>query len=259
MIDTANPLSGQVAIITGGSIGIGYCTAVALARAGVKVVLVSRDQDRVDGAVAELLQDSVEAEALGLALDVKNPTDMETMAMLTMERFGRIDILITAAGVLRVGSGVPRTLAQMPVTEWDDVLTTNLRGVFLANRAVIPAMLRQRAGQIVNLSSTSGRKGLAFDAAYCASKFGVIGLTESLAEELRTSGIRVHSLLPGAIDTGMWDQNGPLPPPEDLLPPERVAACIHALLLLPEDVVFDAPVIEPLKRHQPPSVTSRRR
>lgn len=252
-------LDGQVAIITGGSVGIGYCTAVILARVGVKVVLVSRDQERIDGALAELVKEVAGADVLGLALDVKSSSDMETMATLTMERFGRIDILITAAGVLRVGSGVPRTLVQMPVVEWDDVIDTNLRGVFLANRAVVPVMLRQRAGQIVNLSSTSGRKGLAFDAAYCASKFGVIGLTESLAEELRSSGIKVHSLLPGAIDTGMWDQNGPLPPPEDILPPERVARCILELLLLPEDVVLDNLVIEPLKRHQPPASLGQRR
>lgn len=254
-----NFLNGQVAIITGGTVGIGYCTAVVLARAGVKVVLVSRDRVRVDGAAAELARDVVGVEVLGLALDVKNPEDMATMAVLTMERFGRIDILITAAGVLRVGGGIPRTLAQMPVEDWDEVLDTNLRGVFLANRAVIPMMISQRGGQIVNLSSTSGRKGLAFDSAYCASKFGVIGLTQSLAEELRTSGVRVHSLLPGAIDTGMWDQNGPLPPPEDILPPERVADCILALLRLPEDVLLDTPVIEPLKRHQIPSVSGRRR
>lgn len=246
------PLADRVAIVTGGSVGIGFTAALALVRAGVRVALVSRDQERVQHAAAELAQSANEAKKdhiLALALDVRSPEDMEAMASRTLARFGRIDMLITAAGILRVGRGVLRTLAQTPEEEWDEIIRTNLKGTFLANRAVLPAMLRQGYGQIVNLSSTSGRKGLAFDAAYCASKFGVIGLTEALAAEVEHYGIKAHVLLPGAIDTGMWEQNGPLAPPPDIIGPERVADCILQLLTLPEDTVLDAVVVEPLKRH----------
>ncbi|MEW6218661.1 MAG: SDR family NAD(P)-dependent oxidoreductase [Thermodesulfobacteriota bacterium] len=245
------PLAGRSAIVTGGSAGIGLVTARALAQAGAGVAIVSRDQDRVVQAAGELQEAVPGGEILGLALDVRQEAAMDAMASAILDRFGRIDILVTAAGVLRAGSGLPRTLARMPEADWDEVMATNLKGVYLANRAVIPAMLHQGAGQIVNLSSTSGLRGLAFDAAYCASKFGVIGLSSALAAELAPAGIRVQALLPGAIDTGMWDQNGPLLPPPDILPPERVAAAILELLLLPEDTVLDQPIIEPLKRHGP--------
>ena len=110
-------------------------------------------------------------------------------------------------------------MERLPVAEWDLVVETNLRGVFLSNQAVLPAMLAQRRGVIVNLSSTSGKRGLADDAAYCASKFGVIGFSESLAEEVGPRGIRVQVVLPGPVDTPFWDQNGPLPKPARILPP----------------------------------------
>jgi 3-oxoacyl-[acyl-carrier protein] reductase len=113
-------------------------------------------------------------------------------------------------------------------------------------------MIRQRRGNIVNISSTSGRKGLAYDSAYCASKFGVIGLSEALAEEMRQYGIRVQILLPGAIETGMWDQNGPIPRPDAILTPERVAELILYLVTMPEDMVLGAPIIEPFRKRTQP-------
>jgi NAD(P)-dependent dehydrogenase (short-subunit alcohol dehydrogenase family) len=100
-------------------------------------------------------------------------------------------------------------------------------------------MLRQREGQIVNLSSTSGRRGRALDGPYCASKFGVIGLTESLAEEVRTRGIKVLAILPDAVDTPLWKQNGPVAVPKDSLAPERVADLILYVLNLPRDTILD--------------------
>jgi NAD(P)-dependent dehydrogenase (short-subunit alcohol dehydrogenase family) len=242
-------LTGKVAIVTGGSIGIGLSTAVALAQEGVCVVVVGRNRERLDEALWELDQKTESSENLGLALDVRRESDMEQMIQRTLDHFGRIDILVSAAGILRARGGFLRTLQQMTVEEWDDVIDTNLLGVFLSNRAVIPTMIQQRSGNIINISSTSGLKGLAFDSAYCASKFGIIGLSEALAEELRHYGIRVQVLLPGAIDTGMWDQSGPLPPPKDILAPERVADTILYLLALPADTIIETPIVKPLKRH----------
>ena len=173
---------------------------------------------------------------------------MADMARRTTERFGRIDILVAAAGILRPAGGALRTLGQMTAAEWDEVVDTNLTGLFLSNRAVLPAMLAQRSGQILNVSSTSGRRGYAYDTAYCATKYGAIGLSQALAEEVRGHGIRVQTILPGAIDTPMWGQNGPLAAPAYALPAERVADAIGYMLALPADTVLTEPAIEPLAR-----------
>jgi NAD(P)-dependent dehydrogenase (short-subunit alcohol dehydrogenase family) len=240
-------LNGRVAIVTGGTVGIGRATCLALAKEGAHVVAIGRKKELLNQTMEELghLQNS--EMHLGLSLDVRCEMDMQQMVERTMDQFGRIDILITAAGILRPGGSALRMLQQMSVDEWDDVIDTNLKGVFLSNRAVLPAMINRRGGNIVNLSSTSGRKGLAYDTAYCASKFGVIGLSEALAIEMQQYGIRVQVLLPGAIDTGMWDQNGPLPPPKDILAPERVADLILYIVCLPEDMMIATPIIEPFK------------
>ncbi len=248
MNDQDGTLEGKVAIVTGGSMGIGLNTAVSLACQGVRVVVVGRNTTGLDKAQAEIGKKSGNHEILGLSLDVRRASHMEQMAMRTLDHFGRIDILVTAAGILRAKGGSLRTVQQMSMEEWDEVLDTNLRGVFLSNRAVIPTMIRQRSGNIVNLSSTSGRKGLAFDSAYCASKFGVIGLSQVLGKELCQYGIRVQVLLPGAIETGMWSQN-PLPPPKDILASHNVSDAIVNMITLSGDVLLETPIIEPLKRH----------
>jgi NAD(P)-dependent dehydrogenase (short-subunit alcohol dehydrogenase family) len=242
-------LEGRVAIVTGGTIGIGRAICHALAGEGAHVVVVGRNTERLTETVAAMEGAEKKNAHAALCLDVTNEGDMERMAEAANERFGRIDILIAAAGILRAKGGRLRTLQQMSSQEWDEVLDTNLKGVFLSNRAVLPSMIKQRSGNIVNISSTSGRKGLAYDSAYCASKFGVIGLSEALAEEMRQYGIRVQTLLPGAIGTGMWNQNGPLPRPGNILNAERVADIVVHMVTLPEDTLFPMPVIEPLKMH----------
>ena len=232
-------LRDRVVIVTGAAGGIGRATCLALAAGGAKVAAVDCSQEAVGSVVGEVV--GAGGEAVGLSRDVRLAEDMTTMAADVEERFGRIDALVACAGVLR--GGPPVRVASMPVAEWDLVVGTNLRGVFLSNRAVLPAMLRQREGAIVNLSSTSGRTGLAYDAAYCASKFGVIGFSESLAEEVRPYGIKVQTVLPGPVDTQMWRQNGPLPRPAAILPAERVADLVLCLLTLPEDTVLVHPTI----------------
>jgi NAD(P)-dependent dehydrogenase (short-subunit alcohol dehydrogenase family) len=249
----AVPLAGQVAIITGGSAGIGLAAAVVLGRLGASVVLVGRTARRVDEAVAKIHSEVAQIKVIGLALDVRHEEDMAVMADQTLDLFGRIDILVAAAGVLRAGGGAIRMLMDTPPSEWNEILDINLTGTFLSNRAVLPAMCRQRTGLIVNVSSTSGRKGYAFDAAYCASKFGVIGMTEALAEEVWHYGIRVNVLLPGAIDTPMWDQNRLIPKPEDILPVTRVADLVGFLATLPPDTACLETVIEPMCVHEWPA------
>lgn len=238
-------LLGKVAIVTGGTGGIGQATCRALVEEGAKVVIVDRFLDRIEALQAELA--AIEgAEVFGLALDVAQEAEMTAMATQTLERFGKIDFLITCAGILRAPGTAPKPLLQVSEAEWDCVIDINLKGVFLSNRAVLPAMMQQRSGMIINLSSTSGRQGKAHDAPYCASKFGVIGLSESLAEEVRLHGIKVQVILPDAVDTPLWEQNGPIKP-EYALPAEQVAHLIVYMLMLPTDTMLVAPVIAPFR------------
>jgi NAD(P)-dependent dehydrogenase (short-subunit alcohol dehydrogenase family) len=237
-------LRGQVAVVTGGSVGIGRATCVALGAAGAHVVIVGRNRTRIDEALREIGHDA----HLGLTLDVRSEADMDALPRAVLDRFGRLDVLVAAAGILRPPGSSLKTLVQTPLDEWDVVVGTNLRGMFLSNRAVLPAMIAQRSGQIVNVSSTSGRKAYAFDTAYCASKYGIIGLTEALADEVRPYGVRVQAVLPGAIETPMWEQNGPLRRPHYALPPERVADVILYMLGLPEDAMLANTMIEPVGR-----------
>jgi NAD(P)-dependent dehydrogenase (short-subunit alcohol dehydrogenase family) len=213
-------LAERVAIVTGGAGGIGQATAVALEAEGAHVTIVDIDEDRVAQAVAQLARP---IDHLGLVLDVRREADMQQMARQTLDRFGHIDILVTCAGIVRPRGSPPKMLAYTEPAEWDLVVETNLKGVFLSNRAVVPTLISQRRGTIINVASVAGREGRAYDSAYCASKFGVIGLSEALADELRQYNVRVQTLLPDAVDTPMLDQSRPLPRPAHVLQPSRVA------------------------------------
>jgi NAD(P)-dependent dehydrogenase (short-subunit alcohol dehydrogenase family) len=235
-------LIGQVAIVTGGSSGIGRATCMALVREGAFVVIVGKTRSRVTDTAAELEQVGGEDAALGLVFDVRCEKDMEEMTRQTVIRFGRVDILIACAGIGRgksYGRLLPYPVAQMPAQEWDEVVDTNLKGVFLSNRAVLPAMISQRRGSIINISSArGGRYGTPYAAAYCASKFGVVGFSESLAEEVRPFGVKVQVLLPDAIDTPMLDEQGKGNIFGKTMQPAHVADFIVHLLSMPEDTVL---------------------
>jgi len=140
---------------------------------------------------------------------------------------------------------------QMNTEAWDEVININLRGTFLSNRAVLPSMLQQRSGQIINIASKSALKGRAFDSAYCASKFGVIGLSQSLAEEVGPKGIRVQTVLPGAFESSIWSQNRSIPHPQGLPPVERVADLVLYLLTLPQDTICPQIIVEPVRAKRP--------
>jgi 3-oxoacyl-[acyl-carrier protein] reductase len=236
----------RVAVITGAGGGIGHATALALAPRGVRLCLVERDPARlaaVAKAVQTLTGDS--SHLLAMTLDVASEADMSAMAARTLESFGRIDTLITAAGILRAPGRGPVTLADTTPEEFDAVIAVNLRGTFLATRAVLPAMIAARSGHIIHISSVAGLQGRAFDGPYCASKFAVRGFSESVAEEVGRSGVRVHTLLPDAVATALWEQNGPVPMPTEALPPERIADFIVYLLDMPADCILRNPVVAP--------------
>ncbi|MGP8050905.1 MAG: SDR family oxidoreductase [Desulfobaccales bacterium] len=243
-------LKGQVAIVTGGTSGIGHHACLALAQEGAAVIVVGRNSARLTAVVAELESKSaaygLPRAALGLQLDVCLEADMLHMVCQTLKHFGRIDILIAAAGILRGEDSRPTRLFELTSQEWDRVINTNLKGVFLSNRAVLRTMMEQGAGQVINISSLSGRRAVAFDTPYSASKFGVVGLTESLAQEMRPYGVRVQLLLPGNTDTPIWSQNAPLPAAAHTIPAARVAELIVLMLTWPHDATLGELAIAPL-------------
>jgi NAD(P)-dependent dehydrogenase (short-subunit alcohol dehydrogenase family) len=211
-------------------------------------VVVGRDRTRLEETIALIRENGPSPDVMALALDVRSEVDMEEMARSTMERHGRIDYLVAAAGVgtawTRRGMP-PRGVASLSGAEWDEVVDTNLKGVFLSNRAVLPIMIGQGSGSIVNVSSARGaRRGQPFAAAYSASKQAALGLSQALAEEVSSYGIRVSSLLPDATDTPMIERSRHLAT-RGSMPPERVAAMIRLLLTLPDRVVLPDPLIAP--------------
>jgi NAD(P)-dependent dehydrogenase (short-subunit alcohol dehydrogenase family) len=247
-----NTLEHKVAIVTGGNSGIGRATAIALFRTGADVVVVGRNDQRIKETLSTLHEEGKERtcgrEPLGLSLDVRKEADMNEMVLKTVNTYGRVDILVAAAGTggsRATMRGVPYAVVQLPTDEWDEVIDTNLKGIFLSNRAVLPVMMKQGLGDIVNISSSRGATlGNPFAAAYSASKHGVMGLSEALAEEVRSYGIRVQVLLPDVTDTPMLHLKGNLAP-YGLLKPEMVANLIIYLLTLPDDTILDAPLMTP--------------
>jgi 3-oxoacyl-[acyl-carrier protein] reductase len=259
--DQTGGLEGRVAIVTGGTSGIGREVCLVLAEGGASVVVVGRNPDRLAAVVAEVEVVSASRAGargvLGLELDVCREGDMVAMATQTLKQFGRIDILVASAGILRGEGSRPTRLLELTSQEWDRVVDTNLKGVFLSNRAVLKTMREQRCGQIINIASLTGRRAVAFDTPYSASKFGVVGLTEALAKEMRPYGVRVQVVLPGNTDTPIWSQNEPLPRAAQALPASRVADLIVFMLTQPYDLTLSEVAIAPVHPAASPSARVR--
>ena len=192
----AKTLAGKVAIVTGGNRGIGLAIARLLAEDGASVVVSGRDAARLDAAVKEL--ESLGAPALGVPADATKREDADRLVEVTRERFGRIDVLVNNAGITR-----DQLLVRMKDDDWDQVLDTNLRGVFLMTRAVGKVMMRQKSGRIINIASAAGAMGNPGQVNYSAAKAGVIGLTKASGRELAHWNILVNAVAPGLIETDM--------------------------------------------------------
>lgn len=185
----------QVAVITGASRGIGRAIAVALAQAGVNVV-VNYAKTEPQELLAELR--GLGVEAIAVQADVSQEPQVEHLVQSALNQWGRIDILVNNAGITRDG-----LLLRMKTSDWQAVLDTNLTGVFFCTRAVAKVMLKQRSGRIVNITSVAGLMGNAGQANYSAAKAGVIGFTKTVAKELASRGITVNAVAPGFIATDM--------------------------------------------------------
>ena len=185
-----------MAIVTGGSRGIGAATAGLLAERGAAVVVSGRDQERLKAAVKALEVDG--HRVLGVVADAARREDAERLVEAAREQFGRLDILVNNAGMTR-----DALLVRMKDDDWDRVMDTNLKGAFLMTRAAGRVMMRQRSGRIINISSTAGVMGNAGQANYAAAKAGLIGLTKATARELAHWNILVNAVAPGLIETDM--------------------------------------------------------
>ena len=192
----AKPLAGKVALVTGGTRGIGLAVARSLADDGASVVVSGRDPARLESAAKDL--EALGASALAVVADAAKREDADRLVEAAKERFGRIDVLVNNAGITR-----DQLLVRMKDDDWDQVLDTNLRGVFLMTRAAGKVMMRQKSGRIVNISSAAGAMGNAGQVNYSAAKAGVIGLTKASARELAHWNILVNAVAPGLIETDM--------------------------------------------------------
>jgi len=192
----AGELKGKVALVTGASRGIGKACAVTLAAAGYRIVLAARSFQNLEELAASIRSGG--AEAFAVEMDLANRDSIASAFSKTSKEFGRIDILVNNAGVTKDGLAV-----RMKQADWEMVLQTNLSGAFYAIQQVLPSMMRERWGRIVNVSSVVGEMGNPGQANYVASKAGLIGLTKSLAREVGSRNITVNAIAPGFIETGM--------------------------------------------------------
>jgi 3-oxoacyl-[acyl-carrier protein] reductase len=220
-MDTAHPLAGQVAVVTGAGRGIGAAIARKLAGLGSTVVLCGRTQSTLEETARTIVEAGGKTEVI--PCDVTVLHQLEYASARVEGTFGRLDILVNNAGI----GGFSDALHNLPPEDWDRILNTNLRGVYYAIRVFAPLMIRAYTGHIINISSLAGKNALPNGAAYSASKWGLNGLTYSVAEELRPHNIRVSVICPGSVDTELSPHAGK--DPKKMLQSEDVA---HAVAML---------------------------
>jgi 3-oxoacyl-[acyl-carrier protein] reductase len=213
----------RAVIITGSTHGIGYATAAEFLRHGDRVVIFCRHRKHVDDAVKTLSAIAGRENILGMVADVRKPADVEKVTGKCLEQFGRIDVLVNNAGVAAY-----KSLEETTDADWDRIIDTNLKGTFLFLRQVVPVLKKQRKGVVINISSGLGVEGMAGFSAYCASKFGVVGLTKVMADEIGQKGIRIYAVLPGAVDTSLLAGSDLEIDASELLKPEYLAETVFA-------------------------------
>jgi len=220
-MDTGHALNGQVALVTGAGRGIGAAIARKLASMGATTVLCGRTQSALEATAQAIVEAGGKTEVI--PCDVTVLHQLEYAATRVDSTFHRLDILVNNAGI----GGFNDPLHNLPPAEWDNILNTNLRGVFYAIRCFAPIMIREYHGHIINISSLAGKNALPNGAAYAASKWGLNGLTYSVAEELRQYNVRVSVVCPGSVDTELSPHAGK--DPKKMLQPDDVA---HAVAML---------------------------
>jgi NAD(P)-dependent dehydrogenase (short-subunit alcohol dehydrogenase family) len=261
-----NPLAGKVAVVTGATRGIGLAVAKALAAKACSLVVAGRSESALDTALKQIIGALQEEAArnreqrrsegrtvpeldeirgadpeftklqlgyFGYPGDVRSEKDVRALFRLIKKEFGRVDILVNNAG----RAHALRNIADLLLETWRDVLDTNLTGMFLCTRAALPLM--RNGGVIVNNLSVAARSVFPGESAYCASKHGALGFTDTLRAEVRGRGIRVISLLPGPTATDFWNQFMPEAPRDRMISPETVAQAVVAAIALPENATVE--------------------
>jgi len=230
--------SEQRAIITGASSGIGRATAIAFAKEGIAVALVSRSLEKLETLAKEIKD--IQGEAKVYSLDLARVESVSEKIALITRDFGGVNILVNNAGI-----GYTNTIAETPLSNWQKVLDTNLTSVFQTVQGVLPTMRQQKQGTIINVASIAAHNAFANWGAYCVSKAGLVSFSEVLAIEERSNGIRVTIISPGAVNTSIWDTVEADFDRTLMLLPETVAQAILHAALLPTSAVIPEMTILP--------------
>jgi 3-oxoacyl-[acyl-carrier protein] reductase len=231
-------LTGQIAVVTGAGRGIGRAVAATFAREGAFVVLAARSAREIASVQRDI--EAAGGRALAVATDVRQEPAVAALVTRALAEGGRIDCLVTAAGMAAFGP-----VADAKTADWDQLMAVNLRGVFLCCRAVLPAMTAQRRGTIINIGSVVTSRTLPGSGAYTAAKYGLLGFSRVLAEEMRTHGVRVGVLSAGATDTPLWDA---VPQPPDralMLKPEQIAEAALLMASLAQGAALEEMTLLP--------------
>jgi len=230
-------LEGKVAIVSGGSRGIGRAIVRMLAAEGAAVTLVARNQDAVARAVDELRKERLDVE--GLAVDVGVEAQVTHLVQHVIHRHGHVDILVNNAGV-----GVFKPVTELSVAEFDTMWGTNMRGAFLLTKAVLPHMIRVKSGEIVNIASLAGKNSIKGGAGYCATKWALRGFASSLMLEVREHNIRVSTVFPGSVETAFstTGKKG-----SNITQPEDVADAVLFAITAPARSMFSEIDVRPTR------------
>jgi len=232
-------IAGKVAVVTGAGKGIGRAIAIELAQMGAKVALAARGRANLEE-TARIIGGTASV----IPTDVRKRDDVHRLLDQAASSLGPVDILINAAGI-----GIFGQVTEFSDADYDAILDTNLRGIFLACRYVLPSMISRRTGDIVNIASIAGKVGSATRAVYCASKFGVIGFSQSLAEEVRQHGIRVSVVCPGSTDTSFsQDPNREGKVRGKMLAPSDVAYAVRTLVTQEPNSFISEIVLRPTQK-----------
>ena len=244
-------LDGRVAVVTGGSSGLGRAAAIALAAAGARVAVLARSGADLEETLGRIDGDRQGdgPRAVAVPVDLADAGSVERAVAQVRDELGPVDLLVNAAG-----TDVPGSVEELGTEGWDRVMDVNVRAVFLLSKAVFPDMREHGGGTIINIGSVAGRRGWANASAYCASKFALTGLTQAVAAEGRDHRIRACLLYPGAMDThwGAWspedrDPGSEPAPTAEAMPPEHVAELITWIAQSPPDMVLNEVTVTPLR------------
>jgi len=231
-------IENKVAVVTGSGRGIGRAIAIELGRLGAQVVLAARSRNELDETARMIGKN-----ASVVPTDVRKKDELQRLFEQTTTALGPVDILVNAAGL-----GIFGRIIDFKEEDFEILIQTNLRGIFFASRFVLPSMIERKQGHIINIASIAGKVGSANRAVYCASKFGVVGFTESLAEEVRQHGVRVSVICPGSTDTRFSRSETSGKSKERMLRPEDIAHAVRMIVMQEPNSFISEIIMRPTQK-----------